>query len=83
MMHLPEIPMTIELSEEWERLYLDFVSGIYITACRNKQLPIGNDQWFLQEIAYGLCMNYPDKSMEELGKLLTHITDLAKTSNKS
>lgn len=82
MIKLPEISLTPKLEEDLNQLYLDFLSAVYISAYKNKELTTSTGVWFLQEIGYFLYKVYPQKTTEELEQILVHINALAKRTKE-
>lgn len=78
---LPEILMTPKLQSEYDKLFLDFLSSLYIKSYKHKKLD-SDTNWFLQEIAFYLFTVYPKKSTDELEQVLRHIIEMAKQPKK-
>jgi len=79
---LPEIIITAELQTNYEKLYLDFLTSLYLTSTKHKKLSADTNVWFLQEIAYYLFIVYPEKPAGELEQILLHIVEMAKQHKK-
>lgn len=63
-------------------LYLSFITSIYFTAVKHKNIK-PDDRWFLEEIATFMLNTYPDRSYQEILTIMTHIVKQAKTMQKS
>ena len=75
-MSLPEIEMTRELQGSFNRLYLDFLSSLYLGPGDRKNTEARD--WLLKEIAYYLKLVYPEKSRQEMIDILVHINQQAR-----
>lgn len=80
--NLPEIFITPTLQLCYDKLFLDFLTYLYLTTHKHKKPSTDNNVWFLQEIAYYLFVIYPEKSADELEQVLRHIVEMAKQQEK-
>jgi len=79
---LPEIIITTKLQADYDKLFLDFLSSLYLISHRHKKLNSDTNVWFLQEIAFYLFTVYPEKSTDELEQVLRHIVEMTKQQEK-
>ena len=76
MSKLPELVMTPKLQIGFDKLYLDFLSSLYLL--NQKKSDEETNLWFLKEIAYYLTISYPEKNKHEIEEILYHIIKMAK-----
>jgi len=83
---LPELALSNELQTGLDKVYLQFITDMYLASA--KHLPILSPEqqiWFLEEIALRLHLVYPGKKKEECQQYLQNIItkfDLAMREQK-
>lgn len=78
MSNLPELVMSPKLQTNFNRLYLDFLTSVYLADRYRSSEDVRF--WFLKEIAYYLTICYPEKNKKDIEEILIHIVKMAEST---
>lgn len=74
--YLPPLKITRKMHKDFDKEYLNFLSGLFITAKKTKtKIKDENQLWFAREIACTLRRCYPNLSLLEYETILQQLID--------
>lgn len=73
--YLPPLVITEKMNHEFDKEYLEFICGLFVTSQKRDTLKQENQLWFSHEIARTLRKCYPNLSIQEYGALMQKLID--------
>jgi len=76
---LKDMHLSTKLRKEIDKGYLDFIVGIFLSACRQESPSFSRDkkQWYLEEMLIHIKSVWPELSHDKCKSIIMSIVDMA------
>jgi len=78
---LKNVYISEKLQKDIDKLYLDFLVGLFISACRQESSLFNKDkkQWYLEEMLLHIKSVWPEMDHDQCKSIIISIVDMAHT----